>query len=90
MWAAVCLAPASGDFDSQPSLLAVVRDWQPGLVSNVFLLESPICSKASAAGLDAMLGFPGGTSGKEPTGQGRRCKRHGFDLWVGKIPWRRA
>ena len=19
----------------------------------------------------------------------RRCRRHGFDLWVGKIPWRR-
>ena len=19
-----------------------------------------------------------------------RCKRHGFDSWVGKIPWRRA
>ena len=35
-------------------------------------------------------GFPGGTSGKEPTCQCRRCKRHGFDPWVGKIPWRRA
>ena len=34
-------------------------------------------------------GFSGGTRGKEPTGQGRRCKRHGFDCWVGKIPWRR-
>ena len=32
------------------------------------------------------MGFPGGTSGKEPTCQGRRCKRHGFDPWVGKIP----
>ena len=20
----------------------------------------------------------------------RKCKRHGFDPWVGKIPWRRA
>ena len=36
------------------------------------------------------LGFPGGASGKEPTSQCRRCKRHGFDPWVGKIPWRRA
>ena len=35
-------------------------------------------------------GFPGGTSGKEPTCQCRRCKRHGFDPWVGKIPWRRV
>ena len=30
------------------------------------------------------------TSGKEPTCQCRRRKRHGFDPWVGKIPWRRA
>ena len=36
------------------------------------------------------LGFPGGASGKEPTYQCRRPKRHGFNPWVGKIPWRRA
>ena len=35
-------------------------------------------------------GFPGGTSGKEPACQCRRCKRHRFDPWVRKIPWRRA
>ena len=35
-------------------------------------------------------GFPGGTSGKEPTCQCRRQKRHGFSPWVWKIPWRRA
>ena len=29
-------------------------------------------------------------SGKEPACQCRRHKRHGFDPWVGKIPWRRA
>ena len=34
-------------------------------------------------------GFPGGPSGKESTCQFKRCKRHGFDPWVGKIPWRR-
>ena len=34
--------------------------------------------------------FPGGSSGKEPTCQCRRHKRHGFSLWVGKISWRRA
>ena len=28
-------------------------------------------------------------SGKESTCQFRRCKRSGFDLWVGKIPWSR-
>ena len=30
-----------------------------------------------------------GTSDKEPTCQCRRYKRHRFDPWVGKIPWRR-
>ena len=37
-----------------------------------------------------LTGFPGGTSGKEPACQCRRYKRHGFNLWVGKIPWRRT
>ena len=27
---------------------------------------------------------------KEPASQCRRHKRHGFDPWVGMIPWRRA
>ena len=35
-------------------------------------------------------GFPGGTSGKEPTCQGRRCKKPQFNLWVRKIAWRRS
>ena len=33
--------------------------------------------------------FPGGTSGKEPTYQFRRLKRHEFDPWVRKIPWKK-
>ena len=36
------------------------------------------------------MGFPGGTSGKEPTWKCQRHKRRVFDPWVGKIPWRRA
>ena len=32
------------------------------------------------------IGFPGGTSGKEPACQCRRMKRYRFNLWVGKIP----
>ena len=36
------------------------------------------------------IGFPGSTSGKEPACQCRRHKRHRFNPWVGKIPWRRA
>ena len=34
-------------------------------------------------------GFPGGTSGKEPPCQCRRCRRLGFDPWVRKIPWKK-
>ena len=30
-----------------------------------------------------------GVTGKEPTCQCRRCKRSGFDPWIGEIPWRR-
>ena len=37
-----------------------------------------------------VIGFPGGASGKEPASQCRKVKRHGFDPWVGKIPWRRS
>ena len=37
-----------------------------------------------------ILGFPGGTSGKESACQGRRHKRRGFDPWVRKIPWRKS
>ena len=34
--------------------------------------------------------LPGGASGKEPTCLCKRHKRHGFDPWVRKIPWRKA
>ena len=34
--------------------------------------------------------FPGHTSGKESASQFRRHRRHKFDPWVRKIPWRRA
>ena len=34
-------------------------------------------------------GFLGGTSGTESSCQGRRLKRHKFDSWVRKIPWKR-
>ena len=33
---------------------------------------------------------PGGASGEESTGQCRRQRRHWFNPWVRKIPWRRA
>ena len=36
------------------------------------------------------MGFPGGTSGKEPACQFRRQERCKFYPCIGKIPWRRA
>ena len=38
--------------------------------------------------LNISNGLPRWLSGKESTCQCRRCRRHGFSLWVGKIPWR--
>ena len=35
------------------------------------------------------IGLPRWLSGKESTCKCRRCKRHGFDPWLGKIPWRK-
>ena len=31
----------------------------------------------------------GGSNGKESACQGRNHKRYRFDVWAGKIPWRR-
>ena len=38
------------------------------------------------------MGFPGGTGKNTGSGQESscQCRRHRFDPWVGKIPWRRA
>ena len=35
------------------------------------------------------MGFPDEAVGREATCQCRRRRRHGFDSWVGKIPWGR-
>ena len=40
--------------------------------------------------LQPFMKMAGGASGKEPACQCDRGKRHNFDPWVGKIPWRRA
>ena len=58
------------------------------LASNIHNLIS-FSQQLSKVSTICPLGFPGGDSGKEPAYQHRRHKRHGFDPWVGKIPWRR-
>ena len=40
--------------------------------------------------IELFTGFPGGSCGKEPDCQCRRCKRCQFEPCVRKIPWRRA
>ena len=57
------------------------------MVSGIILLKT--LTFANISSYSKLLGFPGGTSGKESACQGRRCKRHGFDLWMGRIAWRR-
>ena len=39
--------------------------------------------------IHTIQGFPSGLSGKESACLCRRHMRCGFDLWIGKIPWRK-
>ena len=59
--------------------------WQAGALPLV-QLGSPYATIHSPTSTECT----GDTRGKEPACQYRRCKRCGFDLWVGKMPWRRA
>ena len=54
------------------------RVWGPDAMMNVELFNQ------------VTWNFPDGASGKELECQCSRRKRHKFDPWVGKIPWRRA
>ena len=47
-------------------------------------------TRAARMLLGLAMNLPGGTGGKEPACQCRRDETYGFDLWVRKIPWRRA
>ena len=49
-------------------------------------LEMNLTSVSSCSLLPAVLGFPGGSAVKQSACQ---CRRHEFDPWVRKIPWRR-
>ena len=52
----------------------------------------PLPSPTESKRLDLSVldwAFPGGASGKEPTCQCRRHKRHRLNPWVGKIPCRK-
>ena len=51
--------------------------------------QTPTTHNKNHACYRYILGFPGGTSGKESVCLCRRLKRRSFNPWVGKIPWRR-
>ena len=73
------------------NMSCVAESLQPVLShENSYLLDDSdhICQKLEEICL--LVGLPSGTSDKEPACQCRRLKRHRFDSWVGKIPWRRA
>ena len=52
-------------------------------------MKSAYTFAASNIAVEGEGGFPGGTSNKESTFQCRRCKRQGFDPWVGEITWKK-
>ena len=54
------------------------------------ILKQLSVNTENLSGILEIRGFPDGISGKEPACQWRRCKRHGFDPYVRKIPWKRA
>ena len=57
--------------------------------SNIIFFIYTHTHKSIYGEIYALMGFPGGTSGKEPACQCRRHSRHGFDPWVSKVPWRK-
>ena len=61
-----------------------------GVNSTLNLSKEKLCSFLNINTYEHNQGFPGGCSGKDPACQCWRLKRHEFDPWVGKIPWRRA
>ena len=91
-WSGLPCTLFKGTFPTQgwnPRLLCLLH-WQAGSsprvspgksINDILILHPNICTP---------LSFLGSTSGKEPAGQCRTHKRHEFDPWVGKIPWRRA
>ena len=69
----------------QLEYFSAVWSWLCRLANTYFVLcDSYMCLRYYV--IIVSTGFLGGASGKESACQ---CRRHGFDPWVGKIPWRR-
>ena len=84
-------------FDPWVGKILWMRAWQPTPVflpgkshGRRSLVDGPWgCRELDMTEQLHFSGFPGGACDKESACQCRRCKRRGFDPWVGKIPWRR-
>ena len=75
------------DFHPQEILFRLV--WQPifqTLFTQVILMCPQILMPRIKMMVKKLRGLPWWLSGKESACQ---LRRHGFDPWVGKIPWRR-
>ena len=67
----------------------VGHDWATNTHTETHTNKLHYINQNISASLILSLGFPSGACGKESTCQCRRCKRCGFDSWVGKVSWRR-
>ena len=71
-----------------------IQGWCPLGLTGLISLQSKQLSRVpqfesiSSSAL-TFFGLPHWLSGKESTCQCRRCKRHEFNHYAGKIPWRR-
>ena len=72
-------------------LLAVILKGQSRILLFCFAFLSAWCLSLPKflAISSSVKGFSGGLSGKETDWQGRSQRKHRFDPWVSKIPWRR-
>ena len=86
--------PGTGEPSGRPSMGShrVGHDWS-NLAAAAAEDKNPVLSlypHGLCIGPLLKEGFPGGTCGKEPACQSKRCKRCGFNPWIRKIPWKRA
>ena len=88
-----CIGEGNGN-SLQCSCLENPRDWGARWAAVYRVAQSrkrlQRLSSSSSSKLIGVAGFPGGASGKEPSCQGRKQQRSGFDPWVGRISWRRV
>ena len=83
--------PLEQEMATHSSVLAWRIPWteEPGRLQSIgWQRDTTEVTKQQQLGIGVGIGtgFPGGASGKEPACQGRRCRRLGFDPWLGKIP----